>query len=179
MLELVRPGQLETSVIEANYDLLARAGVTDLAYDVDNTLVTGEAYVLPAATRSFLRGLVEGGRFRSVTLATNSRRGLDGLAASVGARLYQPRGRVRKPSRAYYLQIVQGLACEPRQIAFFDDKLLHVMGAMRAGMQGVLVRPLGNQKLLDRLVCRYQLERLLVRLWQKFPPKSEGTANTA
>lgn len=153
--------------------LLRRLGVRYLVVDVDHTLAVLNAMELDAPTIAALRDLVKAAAVQKIYIASNSRRDLRVMAASIDAEIIRPNPWQRKPSRAYYRKILRTIGCQPREALMIGDKLINdIWGGNRVGMYTLLVEPIGPAQWLDRLLGR--------RFWgarylNKYRPKPKAS----
>lgn len=159
------PDYLADSVGDIDFGLLRRRGVRYAVLDVDHTLAVYRANELAPETIRFLNAQVGQGRLERLFIASNSRRDLRTIAASISARVIRPNRLQRKPSQAYYHKLLKTIGCKPEEAVMIGDKLFNdIWGGNRAGMYTVLVKPLGPDMLVDRLLLRrYWGERYLRR----------------
>lgn len=152
-------------VSDIDFAVLRRRGVRYLVLDVDHTLAVYNALELDPETIGFLRQLRQDGDVQEICIASNSRRNLRPMAESIGARIVRPGRWQRKPSRGFYRRLLQELDCRPDEAVMVGDKMFNdVWGGNRVGMYTVLVRPIGPDMWLDRLLLRRYLgERYLRR----------------
>ena len=175
----VAPDLVLSDVFDLDAAQLRAMGIRHLAFDVDQTIAIAQAAAVDARRLQKLRSLAA--ELDSVSLATNSRRDLVAMAASIGANLYQPTGLLcRKPRRMYFRRFVRLLAKQhpgvtPDQILMVGDQLKRdVLAAKRVGLRGALIAPLGQEQLWHRLVMTRRRERRhLLRLGIVVPPKRQ------
>jgi HAD superfamily phosphatase (TIGR01668 family) len=159
------PDFFADSVLDIDFDTLHKHGVRYLVLDVDHTLAVYNAMELDPATMSFLRRLHDDGPVEGIFIASNSRRDLKPMADSVGAEIVRPGRWQRKPSRAFFGRLLQEIGCRPEEAVMVGDKMFNdIWGGNRAGMYTILVKPLGPDMLVDKLLLRRFIgERYLKR----------------
>ncbi len=158
------PDYMAASVRSISYKHLWEQGVRCIAFDADSTLVAHGGIELNAETIQYLRDEREKGYIADIIIATNrKKRNLDALAQALSAKaVIHGHGIVRKPSQAFYSDLIQQSGYKPEQIAMVGDKLLQdVFGANRAGLVSILVEPLGPPAWFDALLLhRWRQERI-------------------
>jgi predicted HAD superfamily phosphohydrolase YqeG len=93
-------------------------------------------------------------------LASNSRRDLTSIARAIEADVVRARWPIVKPRATYFHRALALLGMPADSVAMVGDKLLHdIEPASRLGMHTVLVHPLAQDQLIDRLMLRRQRER--------------------
>lgn len=158
------PNYIAPGILEINYDHLFASGIKHLVFDVDNTLVSFGEPALDPAIQKFLIELKARPEVCCVHLASNSIRDLSRIRESLGVTSVQPRLVSFKPLPGFYRRVLSQIHDEPRAVAMIGDKLIQdIWGGNFVGMTTVLVRPLGRDNLLDRLLLTRWHERRLLR----------------
>lgn len=157
------PDFFADSILDIDFAALRKLGVRYLVLDVDHTLAAYRAIELSPPVVAFLRQLRARRLIDRLYIASNSRRDLQPIARSIGAEIVRPGRLQRKPSRAFYRKLLRTIGCRPAEAVMVGDKLINdVWGGNRAGMYTVLVKPIGPDILIDRILLRrYWGERFL------------------
>lgn len=166
------PDYIASSVQAIDFEVLAQRGIRYVLVDVDNTLVSFGGSRLQVGAVRHLREARRQGMFKTLVLVTNSWRNLSGITAALQpTRVFQPHGLLFKPRKAYYLNVLHTLDCQPQEAVMIGDRLVQdIWGARRAGLTTILVKPLGRDLWLDRLLAtRWHEKRLLRRYLPHHP----------
>lgn len=149
------PDFLVDTVADIDFAVLRRLGIRYLVLDVDHTLAAYRSLELDEATVGLLRSWTDDGLVDRIYIASNSRRDLRPMATSIGAEVIRPSWLQRKPSKVFYRKVLQSIGCRPEEAVMVGDKLLNdVWGGNRIGMYTILVRPVGPDILIDRILLR-------------------------
>ena len=159
------PDYFADAVADINFDVLRERGVRYLVLDVDHTLAVYNSLELEKPTMDFLCSLRERGVVDGIVIASNSRRDLRPMAASIDAQVVRPGRTQRKPSKAFYTRVLDIIECRPEEAVMVGDKMFNdIWGGNRVGMYTILVKPIGPDVLLDRVMMRRLIgERYLQR----------------
>ena len=155
------------SVMDIDFEQLKRLGAAHVLFDLDLTLRSHNAAEIEAEIITYLVELRDKGVISSLNLATNNIHDVSRFSEPLGARVFQPfryKGRfAHKPHRVYFDRIVRELNLKPSEIVMIGDKVqFDVAGGNRAGMWTVLVDPLSDDALHDKLLLvRWRHNRLL------------------
>ncbi|HEY4161143.1 MAG TPA: HAD hydrolase-like protein [Candidatus Saccharimonadales bacterium] len=151
------PDYVADSILDVDDATLKRRGITHLVFDADDTLVhRGQGGTAPEYA-AYIRSLKRKGF--SILIGTNAKRDLHPLAENLGADVISPRRLSYKPFRSFYTRIIAAADTAPEHIAMIGDNIINdVVGANRAGLVTVLVRPLhGNPTPVYRFYMRRAL----------------------
>jgi len=159
------PDFIASSVSEIDFKVLWQHGLTTVLVDVDNTLVSFGARELHSSAALYLEEARKKGYIKTFAIASNSRRDIGHISAVLKPdAVFQPRGLSYKPFRSYYRRVLRELGANPEQTLMIGDRLIQdVWGARRSGIKAVLVKPLGRDLWLDRLILTRWRERRLLR----------------
>lgn len=166
------PDYFARGVFDIDYKQLKKDGVKVIAFDADNTLISFSLSPFhPKHIDKVLLKKMQQNRhlFEKWIIASNRpTNDLQELAVSVNAQVVRAGLFLRKPRKAYFKQVIIRANCKPSDIAMVGDKLIADMyGAKRMGMKTVLVRPVGSDNPLDRLIQTRRFERWLLRRFIK------------
>jgi len=142
-------------VTQIDPEALARQGIRLVLADLDNTLVPYKVTEVPEEVRAWKQALEEHGI--QLFLLSNSRK--PGRAQNFAQALGVPfQGRSGKPRRRGYLQAMERMGCTgPETVMVGDQIFTDTLGANRAGITSVLVRPMAWGKNPGRRL-RYAIE---------------------
>jgi HAD superfamily phosphatase (TIGR01668 family) len=160
-LRRVCPDEAVHGVIEVDLEALYARGKRLVLLDVDNTILPWKADEVPKPCRDW----IEGGRRIGLRfcLISNTRRPerLARIAESLG--IPRMRGKF-KPSRRMYLQALEEFGCTEAETIMIGDQLFtDVLGAYRAGIESIWVRPLAKREFAGTKLAR--IGEKLVRPW--------------
>lgn len=157
---MLRPDLRVDSVTELTSELLGKLGVDALLVDMDDTLVASGEDFGGGVGPAWLRALAASGR-RVVVLSNGSRSRAAKLARLTGVKVLPLAGKPFAWSFRRGLEALGGVA--PGRVAMVGDQLFtDVLGAKRAGLKTVLVRPLTKGKLPHTRLVRH-LERMVLK----------------
>jgi HAD superfamily phosphatase (TIGR01668 family) len=160
------PDFIAASISEIDFKVLWQHGLTTVLIDVDNTLVSFGAHEIHSSAASYLEAARRKGYIKTLAIASNSRRDISHITAALKPEaVFQPRGLCYKPFRSYYQHILRQLGAQPEETLMIGDRLIQdVWGARRSAITAVLVKPLGRDLWLDKVIfTRWREKRLLRR----------------
>ena len=169
---LIVPDYYANGVMDIDFKKLKADGIKVVAFDADNTLISFSLSPFhPKHIDKKLLDKMQKSRklFDRWIIASNRpTNDLQELAASVNAQVVRASLMLRKPRKKYFQQVMIRAKASPHEIAMVGDKLIaDIYGANRMGMKTVLVRPIGRDNPLDRLVQTRKIERWLLRNFVK------------
>lgn len=154
----LRPDAYFTSVLDIDVSWLAAQGVRAVLLDLDNTILPRGLHVVPVSIAAWVQGLKDAGL--KVCILSNSNKP---KVSEVARQLELPAiQRAKKPLGRGFAQAFGLCGVEPGQAVLVGDQTYtDILGAHRAGMHGILVRPLSDNDLwhtrllrvVDRLAC--------------------------
>jgi len=139
MCRSLRPHAVVETVLDIDYEMLARMGKRALLFDLDKTLGGHRVSRLDSRVTQLLADLESRG-FR-IGIITNRRRiHHDELIASLSAE-YLVLAHARKPLRSGYLRILERLGVSRDEAVMIGNRrMTDVLGARRAGLYAILLR---------------------------------------
>lgn len=160
------PAEAIESLEHIDLDALRRAGKRVILLDVDNTLLPWRSRDIPASTHDWLaRGRELGFDFCVLSNTRNPER-LEALTKEMGI------GYVRdkfKPSTKMFVRALEKFGARPDEAVMIGDQLLtDVLGANRAGIDAIWVRPLHHREFVGTRYLSRNLERLLGLFLHKY-----------
>lgn len=154
----LRPDAYFKSVLDIDASRLAAQGVRAVFLDLDNTILPRGLHVVPVSIAAWVRGLKGAGL--KVCLLSNSNKP---KVAEVARQLELPAIQgAKKPLGRGFAEALELCGVAPGQAVIVGDQTYtDILGAHRAGMRGILVRPLSDNDLwhtrllrvVDRLAC--------------------------
>jgi HAD superfamily phosphatase (TIGR01668 family) len=155
---MLRPDAVVSTVTAVTPDFLRARGVHAVMVDLDDTLLASGSEVLDPSFRAWLSTLQDAGI--PVVILSNGERSrvarwaeelrIGGLAL------------IGKPFRRAFRKGLEHLGSPPQQTSMVGDQLFtDILGANRAGMVSVLVRPLSPGGLPHTRLLRRLEQRLL------------------
>lgn len=167
----LRPDEYLTDVTQIDLDRLARAGVTGLIMDLDNTLLPRDTNEMPPALRAWTDVL----RTRGVAVclvSNNWHERVHEVAADLGFPLV---AKAVKPLPFAFWRALRVLGLKGRQCAVVGDQIFtDVLGGNLIGSTTILVKPLSTTDLPHTLVLR-RLESLIMQGREPSPTTGGST----
>lgn len=168
------PDFIADDITGVDFAELKRIGVTHILLDLDQTLRRAYSKHLETEVIHVFQELKKKQTFSAIVIASNNSRNLTKFAAPIDARVFQPfwtGGRIiRKPNPLFFTRIMRELGIKPSQAAMIGDKLrADIIGANKAGIRTVLVKPRGYDYWYDLLLLsrlreqRYYQQALTAR----------------
>jgi HAD superfamily phosphatase (TIGR01668 family) len=142
--------------------------------DVDNTLLPWREYDCPTAVHQWLqRGKDLGLQFCILSNTRHPER-LEKLSQTLGVPYIRAKF---KPSRQMYVMALEKYGARPEQAVMVGDQLLtDVLGANRAGIDAVWIKPVGKREFIGTRIVSRNVERMLGKLLFDYVEAPAGTA---
>ena len=154
----LRPDAYFRSVLDIDASRLVAQGVRAVFLDLDNTILPRGLHVVPVSIAAWIRGLKDAGL--KVCILSNSNKP---KVAEAARQLELPAIQgAKKPLGRGFAEALELCGVAPGQAVIVGDQTYtDILGAHRAGMRGILVRPLSDNDLwhtrllrvVDRLAC--------------------------
>lgn len=154
----LRPDAYFRSALDIDASRLVAQGVRAVFLDLDNTILPRGLHVVPVSIAAWVRGLKDAGL--KVCILSNSNKP---KVAEVARQLELPAIQgAKKPLGKGFAEALELCGVTPGQAVIVGDQTYtDILGAHRAGMRGILVRPLSDNDLwhtrllrvVDRLAC--------------------------
>jgi HAD superfamily phosphatase (TIGR01668 family) len=162
------PDFIADDITAVDFAGLKRIGVTHILLDLDQTLRRAYSKHLEDEVVHVFQKLKENRTFKAIVIASNNSLNLTKFATPIDARVFQPfwsGGKlIRKPNPKFFARIMRELDIEPSQAAMIGDKLrADIIGANRAGIRTVLIKPRGYDYWYDLLLFSRLRERRYYR----------------
>ena len=152
------PNDYIDSVYDVNFKKLYEEGYRLLLFDVDNTLVPHGAPADERAIQLF-QELREIG-FQTWFLSNNKEPRVKSFCEAVNGTSYI--FKCGKPDTEAYLDAVKRSGCQKSQAFFFGDQIFtDVLGAKRAGLHAIMVKPIHPKEEIQIVLKRY-LEKVVL-----------------
>lgn len=156
---MLRPDLRFASLAEVTPAVLQELGATAVLVDLDDTLMASNSETPAAGALEWLAGLRRAG-LAVVILSNGQRDRVARLAAEAGVPGLALAGKPFTWAFRRALHLIEH--AEPARTVMVGDQLFtDVMGAKRAGLMTILVRPLSQGKLPHTRIAR-RLERMLL-----------------
>ena len=169
MLERFYPRLYVDSASQVPYETLWEKGYRGVIFDIDNTLVEHGEPADARAKELFSRLHAIG--FQTCLLSNNKEARVRPFAQGVKSAYLAKAG---KPGRAGYERAMQRMGTNRENTLFVGDQLFtDVWGANRAGIFGILVRPI-NPKEEIQIVLKRFLERPILWAYRRKQRKGKG-----
>ncbi|RHV90396.1 YqeG family HAD IIIA-type phosphatase [Clostridium sp. OF09-36] len=162
MLEPFYPKEWLDSTYEIDWEQWKRKGIRGVLFDIDNTLVPHGA---PADSRAIaLFEKLHALGFQTCLLSNNKEPRVKSFADQVHSPYIYKAG---KPGVKNYNQSVQEMGLCKEEVLFVGDQLFtDVYGANRAGIYGILVKPINPKEEIQIVLKRY-LEAVVLYFYRK------------
>ena len=162
ILEPFYPKEWLDSTYEIDWEQWKRKGIRGVLFDIDNTLVPRGA---PADSRAIaLFEKLHALGFQTCLLSNNKEPRVKSFADQVHSPYIYKAG---KPGVKNYNQSVQEMGLCKEEVLFVGDQLFtDVYGANRAGIYGILVKPINPKEEIQIVLKRY-LEAVVLYFYRK------------
>ena len=162
ILEPFYPKEWLDSTYEIDWEQWKRKGIRGVLFDIDNTLVPHGA---PADSRAIaLFEKLHALGFQTCLLSNNKELRVKSFADQVHSPYIYKAG---KPGVKNYNRAVQEMRLCKEEVLFVGDQLFtDVYGANRAGIYGILVKPINPKEEIQIVLKRY-LEAVVLYFYRK------------
>lgn len=162
ILEPFYPKEWLDSTYEIDWEQWKRKGIRGVLFDIDNTLVPHGA---PADSRAIaLFEKLHALGFQTCLLSNNKEPRVKSFADQVHSPYIYKAG---KPRVKNYNRSVQEMGLCKEEVLFVGDQLFtDVYGANRAGIYGILVKPINPKEEIQIVLKRY-LEAVVLYFYRK------------
>ena len=162
MLQQFYPDHEADSAYGIDYKTLYRKGYRGIIFDIDNTLVPHGA---PADERALaLFEQLHGLGFQTLLLSNNKEPRVKSFAGQVHSPYIYKAG---KPGIKNYNRAVEEMGLCKDEVLFVGDQLFtDVYGANRAGIYGILVKPINPKEEIQIVLKRY-LEAVVLYFYKR------------
>lgn len=162
ILEPFYPKEWVDSTYEIDWEGWNSKGKRGVIFDIDNTLVPHGAPADERAMALFerLRGL----GFQTLLLSNNKEPRVKSFAKQVKSPYIY---KAKKPGVKNYNRAVQQMGLQKNEVLFVGDQLFtDVYGANRAGIYGILVKPINPKEEIQIVLKRY-LEAVVLYFYKR------------
>ncbi len=161
------PDFIADSILEVNFERLAKLGVTHIMLDLDQTIRHRHSLAIEEEIVEYLDTARKDYGFKEIYIVTNNRRDIQSFGNHIQAKIFQPykhRGKtVRKPNRRFFENILARGNINPSRAVMIGDKLrFDIAGAKKVGIYTVFVNPLGKDYWYDRLLLTRQRDKRML-----------------
>ncbi len=170
ILERFYPKEWVESTYGIDWESWRRRGIVGVIFDIDNTLVPHDAPADDQARALFERLHRLG---MNTCLLSNNK---EPRVASFGREVNSPYiFKSGKPSVKNYRKAMEWMGTTPKNTLFVGDQLFtDVYGANRAGIYGILVKPINPKEEIQIVIKRY-LEAVVLYFYRRKPPVKRPT----
>ena len=162
MFELLYPDAYLESAYDVPYEELYERGFRGILFDIDNTLVPHGAPADDRARALFARLKAIG--FRCCLISNNKEARVKSFSDEVGCYYVYKAG---KPLPGGYLKGIREMGTDVLHTVFIGDQIFtDVLGAKRAGIYSVLVKPIHPKEEIQIVLKRYP-EKLILHSYAK------------
>ena len=164
MISFLFPDQYMDSVYDIDYEALMSAGITNLIYDIDNTLQPFDVADPSLETVELFAGL-RGRGYRICLLSNNSHARVESFSAPLQHLSVAFVARAGKPGRRGLSRAMAMIGATNADTALIGDQVFtDVWCAKRNGVYSILVKPLSRRDELSVKIKRIA-ERPIVRMY--------------
>lgn len=162
MLERFYPEEWQGSAYGIPWEAWYEKGIRGVIFDIDNTLVRHGEPADARAVALFRR--LHGMGMKTCLLSNNKEPRVASFAKQVESLYIYKAG---KPSVKNYYRALELMGVKKEQALFVGDQLFtDVYGANRAGIYGILVKPIHPKEEIQ-IVLKRRLESVVLRRYQK------------
>lgn len=162
MLNAFYPREYVDSAYAIPYELFYRKGIRGVIFDIDNTLVPHGAPADERAVALFER--LRGMGMETCLMSNNKKPRVSSFAAQVRSRYLYKAG---KPGRKGYQKAMELMKTDEASTLFVGDQLFtDVYGANRAGIYGILVKPIHPKEEIQ-IVIKRRLEWIVLYFYNR------------
>lgn len=173
-MDVLFPDQYLDSVYDIDYGALMRAGITNLIYDIDNTLAPFDVAEPFPKTLELFAGL-RGRGFNICLLSNNSHARVEGFCVSLSHLDVGFVAKAGKPGRRGLRRAMALVGATGASTALIGDQVFtDVWCAKRSGVYSILVKPLSGR---DEFTVRIKraLERQVLKLYLRSRKRGQIT----
>ena len=171
MLEVFYPKKMMDSAYEIPYETMHERGIRGVIFDIDNTLVPHGAPADERALDLFRRFHQMG--MKTCLLSNNKEPRVAAFAAQVDSPYIYKGG---KPARGGYEKAMALMGTDRQTSLFVGDQLFtDVYGANRAGIYGILTKPIHPKEEIQ-IVLKRRLEAVVLYFYRRDCRKREQEA---
>lgn len=169
MLRQFYPKEYVDSTYQIPFEEFYKRGIRGVIFDIDNTLVP---HGLPADKRALeLFSRLRAIGFDTCLLSNNKEPRVSSFARQVDSKYIYKSG---KPSVKNYLKAMEMMHTDKQTTLFVGDQLFtDVYGANRAGIYGILVKPIHPKEEIQ-IVLKRKLEAVVLHFYKKEMQKRQG-----
>lgn len=162
ILEPFYPKEWVDSTYVIDWEGWRRKGIRGAIFDIDNTLVPHDAPADERAISLFKR--LHGLGIRTYLLSNNKEPRVKAFAQQVQSPYIYKAG---KPGVKNYNRAVEAMGLRREEVLFVGDQLFtDVYGANRAGIYGILVKPINPKEEIQIVLKRY-LEAVVLYFYKR------------
>lgn len=161
-LKILFPNEDYNSIYEIDYNKLYKKGVRAIIFDIDNTLVMHGVKADEKIKVFFdkLRSL----NINTCLLSNNKKKRVEPFANDVGSLFIE---NAKKPSIKNYLKALELMNVKKEETIFIGDQLFtDILGAKRAGIYAILVKPIDKKEEIQIVIKRF-FENIVLLSYKK------------
>lgn len=161
-LKILFPNEDYNSIYEIDYNKLYEKGVRAIIFDIDNTLVMHGVKADEKIKVFFdkLRSL----NINTCLLSNNKKKRVEPFANYVGSLFIE---NAKKPSIKNYLKALELMNVKKEETIFIGDQLFtDILGAKRAGIYAILVKPIDKKEEIQIVIKRF-FENIVLLSYKK------------
>ena len=174
MFERFTPKLYRDDVLNLPFDKMWEMGIKGLIFDLDNTLTFWhDDYIRPEIS-DLVRNLEKQG-FSLCLLSNNHGHRVQYMAEKLGIDFVK---KAAKPGKKGFLQACRQMQLPTSSVAMIGDQLLtDILGANKAGVYSVLVKPMGKREMWGTMLFSRNIEKIIKPFVMKNLCRSENTAH--
>lgn len=160
--KILFPNEDYNSIYEIDYNKLYEKGVRAIIFDIDNTLVMHGVKADKKIKAFFdkLRSL----NINTCLLSNNKKKRVEPFAQDVGSLFIE---NAKKPSIKNYLKALELMNVKKEETIFIGDQLFtDILGAKRAGIYAILVKPIDKKEEIQIVIKRF-FENIVLLSYKK------------
>ncbi len=166
------PARSSLSLLDVDLAHLAQSGKRLILLDVDNTILPWRSESLPQSSLDWIARAKAEGLELCILSNTRHPERLDRIATKLGVKYL--RGRF-KPNPAMYRQALKDFGVRPEQSVMIGDQLFtDILGANRAGIEGIWIRPMTSRDFIGTKVSRLGEKLVRPALYQGLSDEPEA-----
>ena len=160
-MKILYPDMYVSSLKEIDIQFLKGIGIKGVIFDLDNTLLPWNSNNLQSDIIDWFYKLKEA-EFKICILSNNKRNRVMNFCD-----IFKVPGvyKARKPRRKAFLKAMRLLGTLPQETAMIGDQVFtDIIGANRAGMYTILVKPISKREFIGTRIVNRKLEKFV--LWR-------------
>jgi len=169
-INYIIPDMYVKSVLDIDYNLLKEKGITNLIFDIDNTIAYVDELTVTKEIEKLITRLKDDA-FNIILMSNNSDRRVVPIAKILDVLYLSDAG---KPALKAYERILHLLKCNKKGVAAIGDQMItDIVGAKKYGIYAILVDQLSEENNIQTGTAK----KLQDRIEKKLKKKTERNKN--